>query len=55
MKHLITYGRIYDYDYPLQEIGALEYIGKRLQFWKWYKQRTMVRPVLMLRKYKNNT
>lgn len=48
-KHLYTESiSILDFENPMVEIGHLQYIKKRVQFWKYRKKRTMGRPVLML-------
>ncbi len=50
-KHLVCYDTTIfssDLKAPLEEVGHLEYIKRRVQFWKWRKKRTMGRPVLIL-------
>lgn len=50
MKHLAyNGGSLLDSDYKLYEIGTIEYLKRRLQVWKYYKHRTMGRPILKLR------
>lgn len=48
-KYLIMYSnRIADLDIPFLEVGNMEYLRLRLQFWKWRKKRTSGNSVLIL-------
>jgi hypothetical protein len=49
-KHLVSdSASILDLDNPMYKVGHLEYIKRRVQFWKWRKHHTMGLPVLLLR------